>query len=112
MEELDNISLTEFQSLLEKHEYDDVNNSIDFGIQNLIQILFDERCEWTEQGERRMNFNNELRLSFDRRYKNTTSLIKERDGAFIFILDRLFNNHGWDKYPLISEKDKEKWKKQ
>jgi hypothetical protein len=44
LEELDNISLTEFQSLLEKHEYDDVNNSIDFGIQNLIQILFDERC--------------------------------------------------------------------
>jgi len=44
LEELDNISLTEFQSLLEKYEYDDVNNSIDFGIQNLIQILFDERC--------------------------------------------------------------------
>ena len=55
-----------------------------------------------------MNFNNELRLSFNRRYANTTSLIKERDGRFIFILDRLFNNHGWDKYPLISEKDKEK----
>jgi hypothetical protein len=44
LEELDNISLIEFQSLLEKYEYDDVNNSIDFGIQNLIQILFDERC--------------------------------------------------------------------
>jgi hypothetical protein len=44
LEELDNISLTEFQSLLEKYEYDDINNSIDFGIQNLIQILFDERC--------------------------------------------------------------------
>ena len=45
LEELDNISLIEFQSLLEKYEYDDVNNSIDFGIQNLIQILFDERCK-------------------------------------------------------------------
>ena len=44
LEELDNISLTEFQSLMEKHDYEDVNNSIDFGIQNLIQILFDERC--------------------------------------------------------------------
>ena len=45
LEELDNISLTEFQSLMTKHDYEDVNNSIDFGIQNLIQILFDERCE-------------------------------------------------------------------
>jgi|5_EtaG_2_1085323.scaffolds.fasta_scaffold299942_1 hypothetical protein len=59
-----------------------------------------------------MNFNNELRLSYDRRYSNTTSLIKEKDGRFIFILDRLFNEHGWGKYPLISEKDKEKWRKQ
>ena len=39
LEELDNISLSEFQSLMEKHDYEDVNNSIDFGIQNLIQIL-------------------------------------------------------------------------
>ena len=45
LEELDNISLSEFQSLMEKHDYEDVNNSIDFGIQNLIQILFDERCK-------------------------------------------------------------------
>ncbi len=45
LEELDNISLTEFQSLMTKHDYDDVNNSIDYGIQNLIQILFDERCK-------------------------------------------------------------------
>jgi rRNA maturation endonuclease Nob1 len=45
LEELDNISLTDFQSLMTKYEYDDVNNSIDFGIQNLIQILFDERCK-------------------------------------------------------------------
>ena len=55
-----------------------------------------------------MNFNNELRQSYDRRYSNTNSLIKEKDGQFIFLLDRLFNNFGWDKYPLISEKDKEK----
>ena len=33
------------QSLMTKHDYDDVNNSIDYGIQNLIQILFDERCK-------------------------------------------------------------------
>ena len=45
LEELDNISLTKFQSLMTKYDYEDVNNSIDFGIQNLIQILFDERCE-------------------------------------------------------------------
>ena len=44
LEELDSISLTDFQNLMTKHEYDDVNTSIDFGIQNLIQILFDERC--------------------------------------------------------------------
>jgi S-adenosylmethionine:diacylglycerol 3-amino-3-carboxypropyl transferase len=44
LEELDDISLTDFQSLMTKHDYDDVNNSIDYGIQNLIQILFDERC--------------------------------------------------------------------
>ena len=59
-----------------------------------------------------MNFNNELRLYFDRRYQNTTSLIKEKDGQFIFILDRLLNEHGWAKYPLFSEEDKKKWKKQ
>jgi S-adenosylmethionine:diacylglycerol 3-amino-3-carboxypropyl transferase len=45
LEELDDISLTDFQSLMTKHDYDDVNNSIDYGIQNLIQILFDERCK-------------------------------------------------------------------
>jgi hypothetical protein len=45
LEELDDISLTDFQSLMTKHDYEDINNSIDFGIQNLIQILFDERCK-------------------------------------------------------------------
>ena len=45
LEELDNISLTKFQSLMTKYDYEDVNKSIDFGIQNLIQILFDERCK-------------------------------------------------------------------
>ena len=45
LEELDNISLTKFRSLMTKYDYEDVNNSIDFGIQNLIQILFDERCK-------------------------------------------------------------------
>ena len=44
LEELDDISLTDFQNLMTEHGYDDVNNSIDFGIQNLIQILFDKRC--------------------------------------------------------------------
>ena len=57
-------------------------------------------------------FDQQLRWSFDRRYDNTIKLIKEKDGQFIFIFDRLFNDFGWDKYPLISEKDKEKWKKQ
>tara|TARA_R100001591_G_scaffold23867_1_gene33552 strand:+ start:3979 stop:4149 length:171 start_codon:yes stop_codon:yes gene_type:complete len=45
LEELDNISLKDFQSLLTKHDYDNINENIDFGIQNLIQILFDERCK-------------------------------------------------------------------
>tara|TARA_B100000963_G_scaffold190416_2_gene165654 strand:+ start:2960 stop:3136 length:177 start_codon:yes stop_codon:yes gene_type:complete len=45
LEELDNISLKDFQSLLTKHDYENINESIDFGIQNLIQILFDERCK-------------------------------------------------------------------
>lgn len=44
LEELDNISLTDFQSLMTKHDYHDVNEAVDYGIQNLIQILFDERC--------------------------------------------------------------------
>ena len=51
-------------------------------------------------------FDQQLRWSYDERYSNTISLIKEKDGQFIFILDRLFNDHGWDKYPLISEEDK------
>ena len=59
-----------------------------------------------------MNYNNELRLSFDRRYKNTTSVIKEKDGQYIYIIDRLLNEHGWTKCPLYSEEDKKKWKKQ
>ena len=50
-------------------------------------------------------FDQQLRWSYDKRYSNTISLIKEQDGKFIFILDRLFNDYGWDKYPLISEED-------
>ena len=57
-------------------------------------------------------FDQQLRWSYDKRYSNTISLIKEQDGKFIFILDRLFNDYGWDKYPIFTEEDKEKWKKQ
>tara|TARA_X000001388_G_C2132991_1_gene85778 strand:+ start:343 stop:519 length:177 start_codon:yes stop_codon:yes gene_type:complete len=45
LEDLDSISLHDFQELLTKHGYDDVNNAIDEGVRNLIQILFQERCE-------------------------------------------------------------------
>ena len=44
LEDLDSISLHDFQELLTKHDYDDINVAIDEGIRNLIQILFDERC--------------------------------------------------------------------
>tara|TARA_R110000850_G_scaffold71704_4_gene158117 strand:- start:743 stop:934 length:192 start_codon:yes stop_codon:yes gene_type:complete len=44
LEELELISLSDFQELLDKHDYGDVNDSIDKAIQDLIQILFQERC--------------------------------------------------------------------
>ena len=44
LEDLESISLSEFQKLLDKHDYGDVNESIDKAIQDLIQILFQERC--------------------------------------------------------------------
>ena len=44
LEDLDSISLHDFQELLTKHDYDDINDAIDEGIRNLIHILFDERC--------------------------------------------------------------------
>ena len=44
LEELELISLSDFQQLLDKHDYGDVNDSIDKAIQDLIQILFQERC--------------------------------------------------------------------
>ena len=45
LEDLDSISLHDFQELLTKHGYDDINDAIDEGVRNLIQILFDERCK-------------------------------------------------------------------
>ena len=44
LEDLESISLSDFQELLDKHDYGDVNDSIDKAIQDLIQILFQERC--------------------------------------------------------------------
>jgi len=44
LEDLESMSLSEFQELLDIHDYGDVNGSIDKAIQDLIQILFQERC--------------------------------------------------------------------
>ena len=44
LEDLESMSLSEFQELLDVHDYGDVNESIDKAIQDLIQILFQERC--------------------------------------------------------------------
>ena len=53
-------------------------------------------------------FDQQLKWSLDRRSESTIKLTKEKDGRFIFILDRLFNDHGWDKYPIFNERDKDK----
>ena len=45
LEDLDSISLHDFQELLTKHDYSDLNNHIDVAVSDLIQILFEERCE-------------------------------------------------------------------
>ena len=45
LEDLESTSLHEFQELLNKHHYGDLNNHIDVAVSDLIQILFQERCE-------------------------------------------------------------------
>ena len=45
MEDLEATPLHEFQELLNKHHYSDLNNHIDVAVSDLIQILFEERCE-------------------------------------------------------------------
>ena len=43
LEDLESTSLHEFQELLNKHHYGDLNNHIDVAVADLIQILFQER---------------------------------------------------------------------
>ena len=43
MEEIESITLQDFQSLLDKHDYGELNDHIDVGIQDMIEILFEER---------------------------------------------------------------------
>ena len=45
MEDLEATPVHEFQELLNKHYYSDLNNHIDAAVSDLIQILFEERCE-------------------------------------------------------------------
>ena len=45
MEDLEATPLQEFQELLNKHHYGDLNNHIDVAVSDLIEILFQERCE-------------------------------------------------------------------
>ena len=45
MEEVEAMSLHEFQELLDKHKYGELNDHIDVGIQDMIEILFEERAE-------------------------------------------------------------------
>ena len=45
MEDLEATPLHEFQELLNKHHYSDLNNHIDVAVSDLIEISFQERCE-------------------------------------------------------------------
>jgi len=45
MEEVEGMSLHDFQELLDKHNYGELNNHIDVGIQDMIEILFEEKAE-------------------------------------------------------------------
>tara|TARA_R100001440_G_scaffold10132_2_gene18504 strand:- start:3402 stop:3578 length:177 start_codon:yes stop_codon:yes gene_type:complete len=45
MEEVEDMSLHEFQELLDKHNYSGLNDHIDVGIKDMIEILFEERAE-------------------------------------------------------------------
>ena len=44
-EEVETMSLREFQELLYKHKYGELNDHIYVGIQDMIEILFEERAE-------------------------------------------------------------------
>ena len=44
LEDLESTSLHEFQELLSKHNYNNLNNEIDSVVADIVQILFDERC--------------------------------------------------------------------
>jgi len=45
MEEIESMTINDFQSLLDKHNYSGLNDHIDVGIQDMIEILFEERSE-------------------------------------------------------------------
>jgi|TARA_A100001015_G_scaffold183228_1_gene203894 hypothetical protein len=45
MEEIESMTINDFQSLLDKHNYSGLNDHIDVGIKDMIEILFEERCE-------------------------------------------------------------------
>ena len=45
MDEIESMTVHEFQELLDKHNYGELNNHIDVGIQDMIEILFEERTE-------------------------------------------------------------------
>ena len=45
LDEIESMTVHEFQELLDKHNYGELNNHIDVGIQDMIEILFEERSE-------------------------------------------------------------------
>ena len=45
MEEIESMTVHEFQELLDKHYFKALNDHIDVGIQDMIEILFEERSE-------------------------------------------------------------------
>ena len=45
LDEIESMTLHDFQSLLDKHDYGELNDHIDVGIQDMIEILFEERAE-------------------------------------------------------------------
>ena len=45
LDEIESMTVHEFQELLDKHYFKSLNDHLDVGIQDMIEILFEERSE-------------------------------------------------------------------
>ena len=45
IEEIESMTVHEFQELLDKHYFKALNDHLDVGIQDMVEILFEERAE-------------------------------------------------------------------